>query len=402
MIYKTHFDLRSSLVEATRPEMPCKIILKWTRYFMVASGALQIRTSSRISKIIYTFWAHLSHAYYFFFCVSLSIGAIYADDQEKLDYAKETILLCLLLLWKLAISCSNQILRVVEEVQEVEAKITAGEITRIYDGNCSHNYKIFFFLTSLYFSTCYLYSSNAIQQWRLMQTGAERKSLLFPGWYPFDSDRYFDLAYFYQITIGFFIVLYSSTCDSLFISLVNFATARLAILGYELEHLGTSSTRGKLPVYDCLRKIVKEHKEIIRYVENLNAMLRWYFFGDFLVGSYHVSLAIINVRHHLYEESIFFHSFYLMYILSQVCCLYFHINELILESTNLSRKIYEGEWYDQSLEVKRSLLIVMMRCRKPLILTIGNFGVINNNLFVKILKAAYTFLLYQMLDILRT
>ncbi|CAH1154477.1 unnamed protein product [Phaedon cochleariae] len=79
----------------------------------------------------------------------------------------------------------------------------------------------------------------------------------------------------------------------------------------------------------------------------------------------------------------------------QVMMVYYHANELSLESTNLSVRIFKSNWYDQSSAVVRSLSIVMARVQRPLVLTIGDFRVIDNELIVNMIKAAYTFLLYQ-------
>ncbi|CAG9817645.1 unnamed protein product [Phaedon cochleariae] len=84
-------------------------------------------------------------------------------------------------------------------------------------------------------------------------------------------------------------------------------------------------------------------------------------------------------------------------VVVQVFVIYYHVNELFLKSTNLGMRIYKGNWYDQTSEVTKSLLIVMSRVQRPFVLSIGNFRVIDNDLLVSMTQAAYTFVLYQMI-----
>ncbi|CAG9817651.1 unnamed protein product [Phaedon cochleariae] len=84
-----------------------------------------------------------------------------------------------------------------------------------------------------------------------------------------------------------------------------------------------------------------------------------------------------------------------MVLLLQVMMVYYNANELSLQSTNLSLQIFKSNWYDQCPEIVRSLSIVMARVQRPLVLIIGDFRVIDNELIVNMIKAAYTFLLYQ-------
>ncbi|CAG9817727.1 unnamed protein product [Phaedon cochleariae] len=129
--------------------------------------------------------------------------------------------------------------------------------------------------------------------------------------------------------------------------MLNFATARVGILGYKFENFEMYSNGRSESTFNCLRTIVLEHQKLIKYVENANESLKWYFFTEFLFKSYHITVSLLT-------------------------------------STDLSQRIFNSNWYDQSSEVKRSLLIVMARVQRPLVLTIGNFAVIDNDLIVTV------------------
>ncbi|CAG9820861.1 unnamed protein product [Phaedon cochleariae] len=175
--------------------------------------------------------------------------------------------------------------------------------------------------------------------------------------------------------------------------MVNFAIARAAILGYKLRHLKMYSDGSSESSFHGLRNIVMEHKDLIKYVEEANESLKWYFLGEFIVKSYHISVSISNVMHS--NKNILYFLVFILHLLIQVGLVYTRANELSLKSTNLSVEIFKSNWYEQSSKVKRSLLIVMARAQRPLVFTIGNFRVIDIEMFVNMTKAAYTFVLYQ-------
>ncbi|CAG9817714.1 unnamed protein product [Phaedon cochleariae] len=131
-----------------------------------------------------------------------------------------------------------------------------------------------------------------------------------------------------------------------------------------------------------------------RFVEEIDSSLKWYFLVEVLVKSYHITLSLINVINAT-REDIYFYFTFLIVLLSQVFMYYYNANELSIASTHLSVRIFKSNWYDQSPEVVRSLSIMMMRVQRPLVLTIAGIRVIDIELFVSIIKAGYTFILYQ-------
>nr|QNH68056.1 odorant receptor 32 [Apriona germarii] len=79
-------------------------------------------------------------------------------------------------------------------------------------------------------------------------------------------------------------------------------------------------------------------------------------------------------------------------------CSYYNCNELILESVNLGNNIFLSKWYEQSLSIKRSLIIVIIRSQTPLELRIANLYTISNDLTVGFVKAGFTYVLLSRFD----
>lgn len=60
-------------------------------------------------------------------------------------------------------------------------------------------------------------------------------------------------------------------------------------------------------------------------------------------------------------------------IFFQYFLLYKPSDEIFDESMAVSQAIFESEWYLYQVEIQKILLIVMMRCQKPLHMSIGSF-----------------------------
>ncbi|CAG9817673.1 unnamed protein product [Phaedon cochleariae] len=218
----------------------------------------------------------------------------------------------------------------------------------------------------------FLFMVTTFNEWKLMD--AESKSLIYRG---------------------FWLCWFTIMLDSLLISMVTFATARIAVLGYKFENFEIYSNGRNESTFHCLRNIVTEHQNLIRYVEDVQKSLKWYLLGEFLIKSYHITVSLLNVIHATNKEEIIFYQSMVIGLLLHVSMFYYNANELSSESTNLSVRIFKSNWYDQSSGVVRSLSIVMARVQRPLVLYMGNIRVIDNDLIVNMIKAAYTFLLYQ-------
>ncbi|XP_074032168.1 uncharacterized protein [Leptinotarsa decemlineata] len=324
------------------PEIPDHEFLKYTRRSMILVGAWKMKVANKYLSAFYKIWTVLSQSYYILFCISFTIGMHYVlKDPIKLAETNQYLLLSLLLLWKLILSQSQTIRSRIDEIVCWETQLKKqAEVDRSYTQNVKYNHRIFFSLTSMYFLTCCQFISNGYMNWARMRSDfPSEKILIFTGWFPFDSKKYFDVAYWFQVSNGVFVCMYSISFDSLIISLIIVATARLRILGYKFERFGEGE---RVNFSLLLKSLILEHQEIIRYVENLNESLKWYFFCDFVVKSYHISLVLVSLMNQN-KSALVFSFLILLYLLTQVFCFYYHANELILESTNLGNSIFHSK-----------------------------------------------------------
>ncbi|CAH1155990.1 unnamed protein product [Phaedon cochleariae] len=63
-----------------------------------------------------------------------------------------------------------------------------------------------------------------------------------------------------------------------------------------------------------------------------------------------------------------------------------------LTSTSVSDVIYSMDWYNLEKDLQRDLMIVMMRCQKPVLVRAGPFGTMRYSTIVTILKTSYSYI----------
>ncbi|CAG9817654.1 unnamed protein product [Phaedon cochleariae] len=372
----------------------CESILKYTRYALLIAGAFDIQNGTKNSSFLYKIWSFFSLGYYFLFVMSFLVGMIdlLMDDVDVVTFNvnMQTFLSSFLLLMKIVLFCTRGIRDIMKEVYQYEYDITHDDLecTRMYNRNSRYNYKIFFLYSFLMSCTGCSFMVATFNGWKLMnvENSTESKTLIYHAWFPFDigNPTYFNVAYFFQFLVGIWLPLFVVMIDSLFISMVVFATARVEILGYKFEHFEMYSNGRNQSTFHGLRNIVIEHQNLIRCVEDIKQSLKWYLFAELLVKSYHITVSLLNVIHATNKGDIVFYLSCVMVLLLQVMMVYYNANELSLQSTNLSLQIFKSNWYDQCPEIVRSLSIVMARVQRPLVLIIGDFRVIDNELIVNV------------------
>nr|QNH68058.1 odorant receptor 34 [Apriona germarii] len=66
-------------------------------------------------------------------------------------------------------------------------------------------------------------------------------------------------------------------------------------------------------------------------------------------------------------------------------------NEVTLKAAELPLCIWQSEWIEADNDFKKSMILTMMRAKKPLYLTVGNFAPLTLSTFIVIIKGSYSF-----------
>nr|CAI5831399.1 unnamed protein product [Callosobruchus analis] len=353
--------------------------MKYTRILMIMTGCWhQLGISNIIINVLYKTYGMFLQGTFTLFTLSLSIGVKYVfHDSRKLNGHLQFLLVYIFCLWKMALAQSIRIKDLVGEIPVIEQTFLGDEKTKaVHVKVSSYNYKIFTFLGIAGFCTILPFIVLEVLSFKEMKA---RQELVFAGYFPsYILQNCFGIVFVYQVWNGTLAAIYISCFDTLFNGLAIFIFLRLKVLGKKFERLQELCEMEDPKI--VLRSLVIEHLDIIRFTVNVNGALKWYFFGDFLLKSYHISTVLIDL---LFLDSFniacIFSITRMIYLLSMVWCIYYNCNGIIIESEKICDSIYYfSRWYNQSPEIKRTLSIIMTRSQKPLMINIGNLDVMGN------------------------
>ncbi|XP_063906460.1 odorant receptor 7a-like [Zophobas morio] len=183
----------------------------------------------------------------------------------------------------------------------------------------------------------------------------------------------------------------TTVMDPLLGGLVYHATAQLKILKYNLEHLdkhledNCNESSEHIIEFHCVHKqlesCIDHHQQILWFIDEYEECFSWSIFCQF-TGSM-LSVPLNSVEALTYVVAIFTVSFQILF--------YCHYGTLLYEENNeLINAICMGPWYKYDAEIRKSLLIIMERSKRPLLITAGKVVEVVIGTFVSVLKTSYS------------
>ncbi|XP_012056605.1 PREDICTED: odorant receptor 67c-like [Atta cephalotes] len=226
------------------------------------------------------------------------------------------------------------------------------------------------------------------------------KVLPFKLWidFPYHSP-YYEITY----TIQSLSTMHSGICTFCFDNFVStfniHAAAQLKILAHKVEviaeHCIGDTMDQKCPLetdvtvltFKKLRDCVKQHLTLICYVRNMQRVFAIILLGQLLLSSVVICFGGFQflATDVIIRKCIF--AFHFVGGLIQLLIYTWTCNDIIVQSTAISDAAYNSKWYllpdnDLGRAVKRGLITIMIRARRPCILTAGNFAVMSLDTFM--------------------
>nr|AGI05173.1 odorant receptor 23 [Dendroctonus ponderosae] len=240
----------------------------------------------------------------------------------------------------------------------------------------------------------------------IVSSGNTTKAIgFFPlsSWFPFDEQKHYPYAYMWQTLSLLQGTMYVTTTDILMFNLIVFTAVQLRKLKHLLKNFVHYKERF-MTLYNIvddeqaakitLIYFIRRHKEIIEYVRLFNESMEIVMVFDFLQSSLHIASVLPEVL--MSEISLMVVltvASFLGSMLFRLSLYYYHANNVIILSAELSYSIYESNWFDQTPKVKQMILIFMLRTQEPLTLRIGGFAVMSIESLIAILKATYSYVM---------
>ncbi|KAL6260248.1 hypothetical protein P5V15_007781 [Pogonomyrmex californicus] len=248
------------------------------------------------------------------------------------------------------------------------------------------------------------------------ETNVTEKILPFKLWieFPYHSP-YYEITY----TIQSLSTLHSGICTCCFDNFVStfniHAAAQLKILAHKVEVIVEDcivdimdqkcplETDAAALTFKKLQECVQHHLTLICYVRNMQRAFAIILLGQLLLssvvicfGGFQFLAADVAIR-----KCIF--AFHLVGGLIQLLIYTWTCNDIIVQSAAISDAAYNSKWYllpndGPGRAVRKGLIMIMIRARRPCMLTAGHFAVMSLETFTGILSTAMSYftLLRQM------
>ncbi|XP_060533845.1 odorant receptor 49b-like [Cylas formicarius] len=375
-------------------------MLKLSRYSMTVAGIWRspfpynsiYQIYSSFVRICYLISLALMYAYLF---------DIFAAKGTAIDEPADFIFTCIAYLISLtvvqikaALCQSDKFLRLLRRIQEAEDdlfRLNEPEIASFHSSQVRFARKIN--LVVFFFNFCFtaeliianLFQRTAIEEHNRVFNTTLEKRFVFQWYYgSIDTEAHEMLL---LVVNGFSLTLaacmtFATHC--VYFSSTFFASSPLGALGIRLKKAASYAEDG-------LVRLIKDYQDVIEYVQYLNASTKYVLMMDYALNSLNMALIIfLFLKVDTYAQWLSVVS-YAGYLMTNIFATGWAANEIKMQGLRLSDAIYESSWYNYDKELKRHLLMVMIRAQKPLVLTIGPFGEMVLQSSLTIMKAAYSY-----------
>ncbi|XP_011646575.1 odorant receptor Or2-like [Pogonomyrmex barbatus] len=140
-----------------------------------------------------------------------------------------------------------------------------------------------------------------------------------------------------------------------------------------------------------IREFIYHHRYVYRLAERVNTVFTVMIFMQFTVSSIVLCLTIYKMlMKNLLSAEFVWISTYLGCMLGQIFLYCWFSNEVTLKSTEVGNAVYEMDWTMLPNELMKSLLVIIIRSKKPIVITSGHIVTLSNESFMKVIKVSYS------------
>ncbi|RZC39451.1 7tm 6 domain containing protein, partial [Asbolus verrucosus] len=206
-----------------------------------------------------------------------------------------------------------------------------------------------------------LEQKNLVQ--KIFDKTVKEYRLPFLAWYPCNSKQspQYELTYLYQALAINFTAMANVNTDTLIAALNMYIGAQFDILCDDLRNLNKGGKSSSEEINQTLRNCIHHHREILKFADYTNEFCNWLIFIQFFV---------VSVEAFMY-------------------CWFG--NEIEIKSSKLPYAVFESDWTGLSPEVKKNLIIFVLRVQKSVrIYALGLFY-LSLETFVKIFRTSWSY-----------
>ncbi|RZC39287.1 7tm 6 domain containing protein, partial [Asbolus verrucosus] len=193
--------------------------------------------------------------------------------------------------------------------------------------------------------------------------------LPFLAWYPHNTKTspQYEFTYLYQSIAFNLLAMVNVNIDTLIAALNMYIGAQFDILCDDLRNIHCDSEEKPRDVSKKLKICIHHHREILRFADYANRFYNWLLFVEFFVSGITIGLSMFQLTL-VIPFSSEFHSLamYANAVLVEIFMYCWFGNEIEVKSSKLSYAVFESDWTEFSLEVKKNLIFFVLKVQKPL------------------------------------
>ncbi|XP_050315633.1 odorant receptor 30a-like [Anthonomus grandis grandis] len=367
----------------------------------------------QIRQTCYNIYSKTCFGYMILFILACYLELIVIVTSDQINFTelfKNLIItpLCTITLIRICLVWSQGFRRLINNIinseESMEGEEQVKKIERIFIKEINKNIKFYLFImvsTEISYSMRPFFENE--EQVVVDNNTYLVRSLPLSTWFPFDARKNFVKAYVIQVIDIFFASCYDSYSEFLLVSVLAYPIVRLKVLQHVFQHFDTYKLKSmesdgvedpELGSVLFMKKCVRWHLSIIRYIDEFNRIMSTCMFLDFSQSSIHMACVLVEtVMVPTTCFKLFSVALYILILNFRLYLYYYYANEVIILSEGLSAAIYQSNWYDEPREVKYMMGIMVMRNQKPLYYKLGGFGPMSLQVFLSILKAAYSYVM---------
>ncbi|RZC36710.1 7tm 6 domain containing protein, partial [Asbolus verrucosus] len=228
--------------------------------------------------------------------------------------------------------------------------------------------------------------------------------LPFLAWYPYNTKTspQYELTYLHQFIGISYLAMTNVNIDSLIAALNMYIGAQFDILCDDLRNFHDPKKDNSEDANKKLQNCIHHHREILKFAEFVNHFYNWLIFVEFFVGAISIGLSMFQLTVVsfncdlsqftlviLFNKVVPFSGEFFSFI-SYSNCISLQVfmycwfgNEIEVKSNKLPYAIFESDWTSLSPEVKRNLIILLLRVQRPLKMSAFGLFYLSLETFVK-------------------
>ncbi|KAJ3663410.1 hypothetical protein Zmor_007676 [Zophobas morio] len=209
--------------------------------------------------------------------------------------------------------------------------------------------------------------------------------LPFPAWFPYNykPSPFYEITFLYQFISMGVTSFINVNIDTLIAALNVYVGAQCQILCDDLRTVDLSQQ---------LRGCIKHHKAILTFAEKSNKFFNWIVFVQFFTSVLSIAMAMFQMTMDVpFTTDFFARVFYVTAITIQIFVYCWFGNEVTLQSGNIPSATFESNWIGKPLEVRKSLVLIILRSQKPIKMSALNLFYLSLDTFMTIMRSSYSY-----------